>query len=302
MTDLIRVEALHKRFGRVRALEEVSLGIPEGATYFLLGPNGSGKTTLVRLLTGVLRPTEGTVTVLDVDPYRKPHRLVRRLGIAYEDHHLPPWATARDYLRFAARASALDDATVGDVAEAFELSEYWERQVGTYSAGMQKRVMLAQAWLGDPELLLLDEPFSNLDPEGRRLLADLLGSRRSDGRTTLVATHLAETVAPPTHLACFLNGRVAADARVEELADQLGARTIAVKTPDPIEAARVLLKMGIGAVTAREDTVVVQGDSATVEAAVEALRDAGLEGEVLEESYDIWSLYRSILSSQKAAG
>lgn len=296
MSDAIRAEAVHKRFDRVRALEDVTLAVPRGATYYLLGPNGSGKTTLVRLLTGVLRPSEGTVRVLNVDPYRAPHRLVRRLGVAYEDHHLPPWATARAYLRFAARASSLGDETAEAAAEALELREYWEREMGGYSAGMQKRVMLAQAWLGDPELLLLDEPFSNLDPEGRRLLAGLLEARASTGRTTLVSTHLAETIAPPTHLACFLGGRVAVAASLGELANRLGARRVAFEVADSLQATRVLVEGGMEAVTAREGRIEIQGDAATIQRAVAALREADVEATVREESYDVWSLYRAILA------
>ncbi len=296
MKAAIRVEELDKRFRQVVALDDVTMEVPQGSTYFLLGPNGSGKTTLVRLLTGVLRPTHGTIRVLDVDPYRQPHRLSRKLGVAYENHHLPSWAKARDYLEFASKARNLDGEDIQQAARDFELADYWDREMGTYSAGMRKRVMLAQAWLGDPELLLLDEPFSNLDPEGRRLLASLLDRRSSEGLTTLVATHLAETIAPPTHLACLLNGGLEAAGPVRELADQYRARSVAFELPDPAEGVRLLLERGITTVTASGDRVLVVGDSDTVGTAAEALRSAGLSAEPVEETYDIWAIYRSVLS------
>ncbi|MEE9173968.1 MAG: ABC transporter ATP-binding protein [Thermoplasmata archaeon] len=292
------MKELDKRFRQVVALGDLSLQVPTGASYFLLGPNGSGKTTLVRLLAGVLRPTHGDVRVLGEDPYRHPEHLARRVGIAYEDHHLPGWASARDYLRFAARSRGFDGDIVDETAEAFELTTYWLREMGTYSAGMRKRVMLAQAWLGDPDLLLLDEPFSNLDPQGRWFLARQLRDRASTGRTTIVATHLAETLAPPTHLGFLVNGTLEAAGPIGDLADRYAARSVPFAVPDPGEGVRILLKKGIAAVTALGDRIVVKGDSEAVGMATAALQEAGIATEPGEESCDIWAIYRSVLGGR----
>jgi ABC-2 type transport system ATP-binding protein len=296
--SLIRVEGLGKRFRNVEALASVSLSVPSGSLFLLLGPNGSGKTTFVNLLTGVLRATRGTVRVLGEDPYWAPHLLASRVGVAYEDHRLPPWATAEQYLRFAARARGHHDGAWEAAGRAFGIDKYWKREMGTYSAGMRKRVALAQAWLGNPELLLLDEPFSNLDAGGRLLVADLLHTRSSEGRTTLLATHLAESEAPPTHLAFLLNGRLAVSGSLEELAERYGARSTTFPFESPIEGARLLLAAGVKEVTVADGRLRVRGDRREIETAAEALKGAGLTSEPSEESYDIWSIYRSVLKER----
>ncbi len=293
--SLIRVEGLVKRFRNVEALASVSLSVPSGSLFLLLGPNGSGKTTLVNLLTGVLRCTRGTVRVLGEDPYWAPHRLASRVGVAFEDHRLPPWATAEQYLRFAAQARGIHDDAWKTAGRAFGIDEYWKREMGTYSAGMSKRVALAQAWLGNPELLLLDEPFSNLDAEGRLLVADLLHVRSSEGRTTLLATHLAESEAPPTHLAFLLNGRLAVSGSLGELAERFGARSVSFPFESPIEGARLLLAAGLKEVTVTDERIRVQGNQREIQTVADALKIAGLTSEPSEESVDIWSIYRSVL-------
>ncbi len=291
----VAFKGLGKSFRNVVALENVTLSVPYDATYLFLGPNGSGKTTLIRLLAGVLRPTNGVVRVLGEDPYRNPERLAQKVGIAYENHHLPPWATARTYLRFAAHAKGLGDEAVDSSAEQFGLREFWNREMGTYSAGMGKRVMLAQAWLGDPRLLILDEPFSNLDPEGRRMLADLLSSRAAQGATTLVATHLAEPSTTPTHVACLLNGHLEAGGPIGELSERYGALTVTLAVPDPAAAVRLLYEQGIRSVTISEDGLAVRGSNATVKAAKDALQAEGIKSGVASASYDIWAIYRAVL-------
>ncbi|MFQ5919939.1 MAG: ABC transporter ATP-binding protein [Thermoplasmata archaeon] len=296
----IRLESLGKTFGHVAALEDLSMEIPTGSTYFLLGPNGSGKTTMVHLLTGVLRPTAGTLRVFDLDPYRQPHKTARRLSVAYENHHLPSWASARIFLRFVSRIRKLEEEEVERSAQAFGLVDYWERPMGTYSAGMRKRVMLAQAWMGDPELLLLDEPFSNLDPEGRRLLAGLLEDRLSSDLTTVVSTHLAETLAPPSHLAFLLDGHLEADGPIGHLADQFEARSAVLVLARPAEAVQILLDQGQGDVTASQDRVVVKGTSETILAAQDILEEAGLAPDATKEEYDIWAIYRALLAGRPA--
>jgi ABC-type multidrug transport system ATPase subunit len=294
----IHLESLGKSFGHVAALDDLSMEVPTGSTYFLLGPNGSGKTTLVYLLTGVLRPTDGTLRVFDADPYRQPHKTARRLSVAYENHHLPSWASARIFLRFITRLRKLEEDEPAKSAHAFGLVDYWERPMGTYSAGMRKRVMLAQAWMGDPELLLLDEPFSNLDPEGRRLLAGLLEERSSSERTTVVSTHLAETLAPPSHLAFLLDGHLEADGPIGDLADQFEARSAVLTVQSPAEAVRILLEQGTGGVMASQDSVAVKGTSKTILAALGILDEAGLSPESTKDEYDIWAIYRALLAGR----
>lgn len=212
----------------------------------------------------------------------------------------PSWASARIFLRFVSRIRKLEEDEVAKSARAFGLFDYWERPMGTYSAGMRKRVMLAQAWMGDPELLLLDEPFSNLDPEGRRLLAGLLEARSAAERTTVVSTHLAETLAPPSHLAFLLDGHLEADGPIGELADRFEARSVARTLARPAQAVQILLEQGTGDVTASKDRVVVRGNSETLLAARRILEEAGLSPDATKEQYDIWAIYRALLTGSMA--
>ncbi len=299
MGSVLEVQGLSKQFGRVAALEDVSLDTPEGATHFLLGPNGSGKTTLIRLLTGVQRPTRGRVRVLGEDPYHHPERIAEKVGIAYEDHFLPPWATGEAYLRFAAEVRGFDGETTEQVAARFDLSGYWGREMGTYSAGMRKRIILAQAWLGDPPLVLLDEPFSNLDPGGRHLLATMLRTREGGGATTLVSTHLAETVSRATHLAVLVNGQLEAHGSMDEISERYGARVVSYRVADPGAAARYLLEKGASRLTVTQDSLSVRGDSTTISRIPGWLQEVGIEVEATEENYDVWAIYRSVLSARQ---
>ncbi len=297
MEPVVEFEKVEKRFRQVIALSDLHLSISRGSTLFLMGPNGSGKTTLLRLLTGILRPTNGRIRVLGKDPYREPDRLSPYVGVAFEDHHLSPWATAASELRFAAGVRDIPERAVSEVAEAFGLEPFWDRPMETYSAGMRKRVVLAQAWLGPPDILILDEPFSNLDPEGRRLLVALLRERTQGGVTTLVASHLAEAGTTPSHVALLLDGRLAVHGRVEELADRYVARALSLSVPEPDQAVRVLLKAGVGPVTAEEGRVVVRGDAETIELALATLDAASIPAEATPETYDLWAIYTAAMAA-----
>ncbi len=297
MEPVVEFENVEKRFRGVIALSGLHMSISRGDTLFLLGPNGSGKTTLLRLLAGILRPTNGRIRVLGSDPYREPDRISPYLGIAFEDHHLSPWATAANELRFAARVREIPARAVSHVADAFGLEPYWDRPLETYSAGMRKRVVLAQAWLGQPDVLILDEPFSNLDPEGRRLLAALLLERTRGGLTTLVASHLAEAGTTPSHVALLLDGRLEAYGRVEELANRYVARVLSLSVPEPAQAVRVLLSAGVGPVTAEEGRVVVRGDVEAIELALATLRAESIPAEATSETYDLWAIYTAALAA-----
>ncbi len=298
MGPVVQLEEVERRFRQVVALRSLTLRVSSGDTYFLLGPNGSGKSTMLKLVTGVLRPTDGEVRVFDVDPYRHPDRISSSVGVAFEDHHLSRWATASGHLRFAARVRGLPAKVVDEVVDAFGLGPFWLRPTETYSAGMRKRVVLAQAWLGQPDLLVLDEPFSNLDAEGRRLLVALLRERTEGGQTTLVASHLAEPGITPTHIAFLLDGRLEAHGRVEDLADSYVARDLDLSVSDPSEAIRVLLSAGIRPLTVDEGRVVVRGDAEAIEMALATLRRESILAKPIGETYDLWAIYAAVLAGR----
>lgn len=179
-----------KRYGNVSAVRDVSFTLNEGETVALVGHNGAGKTTIVKLLLGLIRPSEGRVEVLGEDPARGDFGVRQRLGYLPESVAFHMALTGRETLAFYARLKRVDSSTAPELLERVGLSEEAaDRQVRTYSKGMRQRLGLAQALLGQPRVLLLDEPTSGLDPALRRRFYDLLDDLRSTGTTILLSSH-----------------------------------------------------------------------------------------------------------------
>jgi ABC-2 type transport system ATP-binding protein len=219
----VRVEAreLTRRFGRRTALERVSLAIEPGEAFGLLGANGAGKTTFIRLVTGFLLPSAGEVRVDGRSPEREPAAVRARLGFVAETSRLYPELRVRSFLRFAAGARDLAGAAreraIDAVVARFQLAEVAERLVGNLSKGFQQRVSLAQAFLGDPPLVIVDEPTGGLDPVQQDEVRGVLRALRGE-RTLLLCTHdLAEARALTERVAVLQHGRLAACGPTEEL-------------------------------------------------------------------------------------
>lgn len=185
----IEARGLTKRFGPVRALRGVDLEVAAGASLAVVGPNGAGKTTLLRLLAGLARPSAGT---LRIGPQQPDRRRVRA-GIGYVGHAtlLYPELSARENLRFAARLQGASDgeARAGDLIERHGLAAFADRPTGSYSRGMAQRTAIARALVHDPPLVLLDEPFTGLDPAAAEALATRLARLHGEGRTVVLVTH-----------------------------------------------------------------------------------------------------------------
>ncbi|MGD9498367.1 MAG: ABC transporter ATP-binding protein [Armatimonadota bacterium] len=231
---VIETRALSKHYGRVRAVDGLDLAVPRGSLFGFLGPNGAGKSTTIRMLTGLVRPTRGEARVLGV-PVQRRLALGNRLGALVEEPafyaHLSAWQNLwlLASLSGAVREEELRDAlaTVGLVAVA-------HRRVGTFSHGMRQRLAIAQALVPRPELLILDEPASGLDPEGMAEVRKLLASLREAGMTIFLSSHLlAEVEAICTHVAVVAHGQVVAQGEVGEMLAVDGARTrFAVDDPE----------------------------------------------------------------------
>ena len=211
----VAVRDLVKRFGPVTAVDGVSFTVAESSVTALLGPNGAGKTTLIRVLTGYLLPDSGTVRVAGVDVLADPLEARRRIGYLPENNPLPLELPVDDFLRFAAGARGLRGAAARDavhrVVERVGLAEVWRKPIGACSKGYRQRVGLAQALLGEPELLFLDEPTNGLDPlqvvEMRKLVREL-GSEH----TVLLTSHVLPEVAALAERALLVHrGRLVAD-------------------------------------------------------------------------------------------
>jgi ABC-2 type transport system ATP-binding protein len=235
----ITVQELTKRFGDVLAVDRLSFQVDEGTVAGFLGPNGAGKTTTLRMLLGLVAPTSGTAAV-GGRRYRDLPDPVRRVGAVLEAGGFHPGRSARDHLRVQATAAGLPQGRVDQVLEQTGLAGAARRRVGGYSLGMRQRLGLAAALLGDPEVLILDEPANGLDPEGVHWLRGLVRGLADQGRTVLVSSHvLAEVAQTVDQVVIIDRGRLVAQSTLAALT--AGAdRTVRVRTPQP-EALRDLL-------------------------------------------------------------
>jgi ABC-2 type transport system ATP-binding protein len=213
----ISVKGLTKRFGDVLAVDQLDFQVDPGTVVGFLGPNGAGKTTTLRMLLGLVTPTAGTATIAG-RPYRELPDPARRVGAVLEASGFHPGRSARDHLRVLATAAGLDPRRVDEVLERTGLAAAGRRRVGGFSLGMRQRLGLAAALLGDPEVLVLDEPANGLDPEGVHWLRGLIRGLAADGRTVLVSSHLLAEVAQTADQVVIIDkGRLVTQAPMAEL-------------------------------------------------------------------------------------
>jgi ABC-2 type transport system ATP-binding protein len=216
---VIEVRDLTKRYGGVLAVDRLGFALAEGAVTGFLGPNGAGKSTTLRMLLGLTRPTAGSATI-DGVPYRELRDPVRTVGALLEATGFHPGRSGRDHLRVLATAAGLPPARVDEVLDLVDLTGAARRRAGGYSLGMRQRLGLAAALLGDPEVLILDEPANGLDPEGVHWLRGLLRRLAAQGRTVLVSSHqLAEVAQTVDDVVIIARGRLVTQTTVSDLPD-----------------------------------------------------------------------------------
>jgi len=215
---------LTKRYGDVTAVDDLTFALEPGSITGFLGPNGAGKTTTLRLVLGLAEPTAGTALVFG-RPYRQLDHPSRRVGAVLESGDFDPGRSGRNHLRALALAAQIRFDRVDEVLALVELSAAAGRPVRTYSLGMRQRLGLAAALLGDPELLILDEPGNGLDPAGVHWLRGFLRQFADGGRTVLICSHVLAEVAQTVDSVLILShGRLVAERRIDELPDP--ARTL----------------------------------------------------------------------------
>lgn len=252
----VTIRGLAKRYGRVRAVDGLDLDVPRGGIFGLIGPNGAGKTTTMLAIVTLLVPDTGTVDVLGADPRRDPRGVRRRVGYMPDFFGLYDGLTCREYLDFFASAYGLvGDARrsqVDDLLELVELSHRSDTDTAGLSRGMQQRLSLARALVHDPELLVLDEPASGLDPRARVELRDIMRELTRLGHTILVSSHiLAELEEICDRVGIIEGGRVLAQGSSEELRRSVAAATsvtLRVLGGDDARARAVEVAVGAGAV------------------------------------------------------
>jgi ABC-2 type transport system ATP-binding protein len=259
-TTVIEVRGLTKRFGSVLAVDDLSFGVEAGTVVGFLGPNGAGKTTTLRMLLGLVEPTSGTATI-DGLAYRELSDRSHHVGAALEASNIHPGRTARNHLRVRAAAGRIDPARIETVLEMVELTGVADRRIAGFSLGMRQRLCLAATLLGDPEILILDEPANGLDPEGIRWLRGLLRSLAQEGRTVLVSSHvLAEVAQIASEVVILDHGRLVTQSSLEELMAR-APQIVRVRTPRVEDLRVALVKRGLRAETADEEWLEVAGST-----------------------------------------
>ncbi|MGZ4397923.1 MAG: ABC transporter ATP-binding protein [Gaiellaceae bacterium] len=214
---VVSCRSLSKRYGEIAAVDDVTFSLGPGTVTGFLGPNGAGKTTTLRLLLGLAEPTAGEALVFG-RRYRELEQPIRRVGAVLESTDFHPSRSGRDHLRALVLAAGVPLGRVEEVLELVELGDAASRRVRTYSLGMRQRLGVAAAILGDPELLILDEPANGLDPAGVRWLRTFLRTLATEGRTVLVSSHLLAEVAQTVDQVVIIDrGRLLASGRLKEL-------------------------------------------------------------------------------------
>jgi ABC-2 type transport system ATP-binding protein len=253
----ISLNRLTKHYGSVLAVDGLSFDVEPGRVTGFLGPNGSGKTTTLRMLLGLAAPDSGTATINGAR-YRDLPDPARTVGAALEADSFHPGRSAIEHLRIMATAAGIPRHRAAEVLDLVGLAEAARRRVGTFSLGMRQRLTLATTLLGDPGVLILDEPLNGLDPDGIRWMRDLLRQLAAQGRTVLVSSHLlAEAAQTVDDVVVVARGRLAAQGPVAELA--AATSTTRIRTPDTELLMAVLARQHITARLVAPGTVEIRG-------------------------------------------
>jgi ABC-2 type transport system ATP-binding protein len=260
MTAAVRAESLTKRFGEVTAVTDLSFVLEAGTITGFLGPNGAGKTTTLRMVLGLAAPTSGRALVFD-KPYGELARPALRVGAVLEATDFHPGRSGRDHLRMLGQAVDVPDSRADEVLRLVELGDAARRRVKGYSLGMRQRLGLAAALLGDPELLILDEPANGLDPEGVRWLRDFLRSRASEGRTVLISSHvLAEVAQTVDQVLIISRGRLVVESPLADLTARAGG-AVRVRSADRQRLTAALHSNDLQVTTGTDHALLVNGAS-----------------------------------------
>jgi len=258
----IEVTGLRKRFGPTQALDGMTFTARPGQVTGFVGPNGAGKSTTMRVILGLDAADEGTALV-GGQPYQDLRHPLSHIGALLDAAALQPSRSARNHLLWLAHSQGLGAKRVDEVVEQAGLQSVIRRKAGGYSLGMRQRLGIAAALLGDPPVLMMDEPFNGMDPEGTREMRGLLRALAAEGRTVLVSSHLmSELEHTADHLVAVGRGRVIADATVADLIAAASAGQVELRTAARDEAMTVLAHAGAEVATTAPDLLTISGLSA----------------------------------------
>ncbi|MFF9124067.1 ATP-binding cassette domain-containing protein [Streptomyces sp. NPDC014889] len=293
----IQAQGLTKEYGGTRALDRLTCTVEPGRVTGFLGPNGAGKSTTMRLVLGLDRPTAGSATV-GGRPYASLGEPLRTVGALLDAQAAHGSRTARDHLRLLAVSNRIPARRVDEVLQETGLASVARRRVRTFSLGMRQRLGVAAALLGDPPVLMLDEPANGLDPEGIVWMRQLLRRLAGEGRTVLVSSHLMnETAAFADHLVVLGRGRLLADTSMEDFIEQHSHPRVRVRAGDPARLRSVLLAAGHPVADGDGGRLVVEGARAEQVGAV-AAREGIPILELTDERASLEQAYLALTSDE----
>jgi ABC-2 type transport system ATP-binding protein len=256
---MITARGLTKTFGAKTAVAGIDFTVEPGRVTGFLGPNGAGKSTTMRMILGLDRPTAGSVTV-NGRRYADSPAPLREVGALLEARALHPGRSARDHLRWLAASNAIPAQRVDEVLDLVGLETVADQRVGKFSLGMGQRLGIAVALLGDPPVVVLDEPVNGLDPEGIRWVRTLARQLAQEGRTVFVSSHLmSEMALTADHLVVIGRGRILADCSTSQFIAEHAASFVRVRSPQSGEVAGLLRRYGLDVDVHEDDELRVQG-------------------------------------------
>jgi ABC-2 type transport system ATP-binding protein len=229
---MIIAEGIRKKYGNKSALNGVSLKAEKGKITAILGPNGAGKTTLIRIILGLIFPDDGEVRILDEDPF-KDKSIFKKIGYIQELPNLPPFLTGREVLEFSAKIKGVDKSEIPKLLEMVGMTENADKKIAKYSKGMIQRIAIAEAMLGNPEVLIMDEPNMGTDPVLITNFRNMVKNIAKDGRTVLMTSHEMEDVKKIADKVYFIfKGSVYFEGTVEDLIKRFLGMRVIVETED----------------------------------------------------------------------
>jgi ABC-2 type transport system ATP-binding protein len=241
---MIEARDLTKRYGDKTAVDHLSFAVEPGKVTGFLGPNGAGKSTTMRLVLGLDRPNGGTATI-DGKPYRDLAQPLRTVGALLEVRSVHTGRSARNHLLFLAQTQGLPRSRVDQVLDLVGLHDVADQRAGGFSLGMSQRLGIAAAMLGDPQVLLLDEPVNGLDPEGVLWIRNLMKQLAAEGRTIFVSSHLMNEMAVTAdHLIVIGRGKLIAQSSTQEFIERSSEKSVLVRTPDASRLADLITAEG----------------------------------------------------------
>ncbi|MBO3802572.1 MAG: ABC transporter ATP-binding protein [Candidatus Brockarchaeota archaeon] len=255
---------MSKSFGKVKALVNIDMRAPKGIDG-LIGPNGAGKTTLIHILTGLIKPDSGNVEVMGLEPWSKRQQLMKMLGVMLERPIFPQKVSGMRYMLHATRVKGLPESEAIEALREVDLLDSSERKIAGYSAGMMVRLGIARAMLGDPEMLILDEPTANLDPKGRIRLLRLFKKMHSEkGTNFLISSHILPELQKVCSWVCMMQeGKIVEQDYVDNLLDKYSSQIYTIKVSRPNELANALRNLGLQ-VKVKGNTIYIRGEALVI--------------------------------------